>query len=636
MVRLWQSAGPYRPPLLAAGFVALACLVILVLSGWREWDARNGYLANAETDLANLARSLIQHADDTFEIADNTLTVLVNQLELEGTSAAAMAKVQTFMARRNPAQRVRGIFVYDDTGRWLATTERVADLSAFNNSDRDYFQQHKASPARGTLIGQPVHSRSGGQWIITASRRFNRPDGSFAGVALLSIDVDYFAGFYRQFDVGPQGSIALLTTSGFMLARSRDNERYVGRDMSGTRLMRELPIRPVAGVYDFTSPLDGVERLSFYRRSSRYPLMVLATEARDDVLAPWRRDAVMHMAVVVGLVALIALTGFILVLQLWQRQRMAAALEAKEADFRLLAEQSGDMVMRIGLDEEILYVSPSSARVVGWLPHQLAGMPALAGVHAEDLPHVRDQVAALKEGRAEEARVIYRTRHRIRGDIWVESALRVTRVAASGAINGVVAITRDMTEHKDLEQRLAALATRDGLTGLANRRHFDDRLAEEWARAKRDGTPLALLMIDVDHFKLFNDHYGHQGGDDCLRALARVLAAQARRPADLAARYGGEEFALLLPDTDAEGCARIGEAVRRALHELAIPHAASPSSHLVTVSIGGAMHQPSSSHADAAVLIEAADRALYAAKERGRNRLVMSGEIIAWPGSRSA
>jgi diguanylate cyclase (GGDEF)-like protein len=198
-----------------------------------------------------------------------------------------------------------------------------------------------------------------------------------------------------------------------------------------------------------------------------------------------------------------------------------------------------------------------------------------------------------------------------------------------------VAITRDMTEQKDLQDKLAALATSDGLTGIANRRHFDERLADEWARAKRDGTPLSLLLIDVDHVKRFNDQYGHQAGDACLRSLARILAAQVRRPADLAARYGGEEFALLLPNTGAGGCVEVGERVREALRELGMLHALNPPSKLVTVSLGGATNIPALAVADDS-LVAAADRALYAAKESGRDRLVMSGQVVAWPGARTA
>jgi diguanylate cyclase (GGDEF)-like protein/PAS domain S-box-containing protein len=508
-------------------------------------------------------------------------------------------------------------------------------LAGLNNSDRDYFQRHRASPDRGTLIGRPVKSRSGGQWIITASRRFNHPDGSFAGVALTTIDVSYFSQFYEQFDVGARGAISLLSADGILLARSRDHGSFVGRDMSDSPIYK-ISDRLDAGVYYFKSPLDGMQRLSFYKSSSRYPVMILATKAQDDVLADWREEALTRMAFVLGLILLIAVIGFHLVRQLHQRKRMGAALIANEADFRLLAEQSSDMVMRIGLDERILYVSPSCARVIGWDPDQIIGTPALAGVNAEDLPAVRQTVAALKLGNTEEARVIYRNRHREKGEIWVETALRVTRASGTGDVDGVVAISRDMTEQKDLQDRLTARAASDGLTGLANRRHFDERLRDEWARAKRDGMPLSLLMIDVDHFKKFNDQYGHQAGDACLRSLAQVLAKEARRPADLAARYGGEEFALLLPGADAEGCALIGERVRDALQRLGMPHAVNPPSKLVTVSLGGATNLPGGIATDCTSLVEAADRALYAAKDGGRDRLVMSGQVIVWPGTRSA
>ena len=633
MAKLRHGFRNVQLPVAAAAFIAAVCVAILALSGWREWEARQSILQNAEIDMANLARSLIQHADDSFELIDNTLTVLVNQLELEGTPASSIKKIQTFLQRRNPAGRVRGIFVYDEEGRWLATTEKIGDLSALNNSDRDYFQRHRTSLDRATFIGQPVRSRSGGQWIITASRRYNHPDGTFAGVALATIDVSYFSAFYEKFDVGPNGAITLMNRDGTLLARSRDDGTYVGRDMSQAPLFRELRERPSEGVYYFKSPLDDVQRLSFYRLSARNPLMILAMQAQADVLAPWREGARTRLLIVMSLVSLIGLTGFLLVKQLLQRQRLAAALVAKEADFRLLAEQSGDMVMRIGFDEQILYVSPSCARVVGWSANQLTGKPALGGINAEDLPRVREAVESLKNGEIEELKVIYRTRHREKQEIWVETALRVTRNEISGSIDGVVAISRDMTEHKDLEDRLATLATADGLTGIANRRHFDDRLQEEWARARRSGMPLSLLLIDVDHFKKFNDCYGHQAGDDCLRAVAHAIAEQAHRTTDLAARYGGEEFALLLPDTDADGCKRIADQVLAALHTLKIPHANNPPAHRVTASVGVSTRW---GIGESSEFVQAADRALYAAKDSGRDRSIMSGQVVAWPGIRSA
>ena len=420
--------------------------------------------------------------------------------------------------------------------------------------------------------------------------------GCFAGVALATVDVAYFAQVFKKFDIGQNGAVTLLNTDGIVLARSRDNGSYVGRDLSSTPLFSDRSRYPATAAFYFKSPLDGIQRLSFYKVSDHFPVMIVATKARDEVLASWHKDA----------------------------------------DFRLLAEESSDMVTSIGMDERLHYVSPSSARVVGWLPEQLMKTPALAGVHPEDLPRVEAMVAALKRGEMQDARIVYRSRHRQKKEIWIESTLRVTKNFDTEEIDGVVAISRDMTEYKNLEQKLAALAALDGLTGLANRRHFDERLENEWARARREGTTLSLLMIDVDHFKKFNDRYGHPAGDACLRSVANVLAAQVRRPADLAARYGGEEFVLLLPDADAAGCQQIGKRIRESLATLGIVHDLNLPSRQLTVSIGGAAADCRGNQAPCQSLIAAADRALHSAKENGRDRLVMSGQIMDWARGKTA
>ena len=169
-------------------------------------------------------------------------------------------------------------------------------------------------------------------------------------------------------------------------------------------------------------------------------------------------------------------------------------------------------------------------------------------------------------------------------------------------------------------QHLDELASLDGLTGLANRRGFDRRLEREWRRAVECGEPIALMMIDIDHFKLFNDRYGHVAGDDCLRDVSEALSVVTLEDAVLVARYGGEEFALLLPGLDDARANALAEAGRQAVEALAIPHAGAPCGR-VTVSIGVASLLPREGE-PAADLVEAADFALYAAKHRGRNTVV--------------
>lgn len=166
--------------------------------------------------------------------------------------------------------------------------------------------------------------------------------------------------------------------------------------------------------------------------------------------------------------------------------------------------------------------------------------------------------------------------------------------------------------------QLAQQSATDGLTGLANRRHFDEALKTEWLRAARRYSPLSLLMVDIDHFKRYNDHYGHLAGDECLRRVAQALSLCAHRAGELVARYGGEEFVILLPASDmTQAC----ETAQRCLDQImqeALPHGASNSSKLVTLSIGVACLQPNAT-LDASILLRAADAAMYRAKSNGRS-----------------
>jgi diguanylate cyclase (GGDEF)-like protein len=169
-------------------------------------------------------------------------------------------------------------------------------------------------------------------------------------------------------------------------------------------------------------------------------------------------------------------------------------------------------------------------------------------------------------------------------------------------------------------QLLAELALRDGLTGIHNRRRLDEHLEQVLQQCRRARKPLALLFADIDYFKAYNDHYGHQAGDDALKAVAEVHGLFARRPLDMAARFGGEEFALVLFDTDREQAVRIGEAIMDGVRGLRIAHAHSAAASSLTISIGIVCIVPASEDTCAS-LLQRADQALYTAKHGGRNQL---------------
>ena len=178
-------------------------------------------------------------------------------------------------------------------------------------------------------------------------------------------------------------------------------------------------------------------------------------------------------------------------------------------------------------------------------------------------------------------------------------------------------LTRELRLRQHAEHELAALASTDPLTGLANRRMLDKTLDLEWRRAQRAGTPLSLIMIDIDHFKAFNDSYGHQAGDEALRQVAQAIKVNVRRPADLAARYGGEEFAVVLVDTDAAGTRLLAEKIRLAVEQMEPAHQA----NTLTVSLGACTRYAKPGD-DQQELLNTADKALYQAKKRGRNRVM--------------
>ncbi|MGF6239893.1 MULTISPECIES: bifunctional diguanylate cyclase/phosphodiesterase [Paraburkholderia] len=323
------------------------------------------------------------------------------------------------------------------------------------------------------------------------------------------------------------------------------------------------------------------------------------------------------------------------------RGRLVGLLREGERRYRILAENATDIVMSVTLEGRLTYVSPRAQTVMRRNPDELIGAYLPDLVIADD----RDALATAIENLAIGASEISQVSRFRRPDgqiLWLETYLRPVIDPFSGQPEALTATTRDITVRKAAEQRLAderielqGLAFRDGLTGLFNRRHFDLELANQWRQvAEGDGAGFtAVVMIDIDAYKSYNDHYGHQRGDDCLRTIAQTIALSARRPTDIVARYGGEEFALILKETDLHGARVVAERIRRAVEGLQVPHHASDVG-MVTVSLGVAARQPREG-GGAASLVAAADRALYEAKRRGRNQTFVAEDGDAGPGSRA-
>jgi len=499
----------------AIALVAIVCIALIAFDSWRSWNARSIQLQEMDVATSNLANAMAQQADDTIKEADTTLAGIVERVEYEGTNPATVARLHKLLvARTAELPQLNGLFIYDENGRWIADSQPTLATN-FNNSDREYFAFHRAHADLGPHISAPVISRSTGKWIIPVSRRINHADGSFGGVALATINVDFFTAFYDSLHIGQAGALALISENGIMMVRRPFSDSLLGKNVATTDIFRAYSSQGTVGPVFITSAQDGVTRLNSYRRLKNYPLFVTAALSKNEILTEWRRDTVWHTSGVIFLAMAVALFGWRLVIQIELRNKAEA-----------------------------------------------------------ETVRARDAL-------------------------------------------------------QSLNQTLKMLAMQDGLTGLANRRQFDATLGNEFGRAIRNASTLALIMLDVDCFKQYNEIYGHAAGDECLRTISRTIKDVApHRPGDLVARYGGEEIAVLLPNTDVAGALVVAEKIRNAIRNLEIEHTGNLAG-FVTLSAGVDALVPIRGSDVPTVLIQAADKALYSAKAAGRNRVCTSVEYEA-------
>jgi diguanylate cyclase (GGDEF)-like protein/PAS domain S-box-containing protein len=295
------------------------------------------------------------------------------------------------------------------------------------------------------------------------------------------------------------------------------------------------------------------------------------------------------------------------------------------SEYQLLAEHSGDLVVAVDQNLVLRFASSATAAMLGWAPGELVGHSLAELLVREECASfiARHFTQAARHGSGPD---LFRLQCRDGRTPWVEA--RVSPLPPGSRLGSYVVTLRDATRRRLAEealaaanQELAALATTDALTGLPNRRQFDITLRKEWFRAQREAAPVALLMIDIDHFKALNDRHGHPVGDAFLARVGRVIGDTVRRASDLAARYGGEEFVVVLPATGAAGAREMGEHIRAAVAATDFSDLV-PGGHRLTVSVGLATRVPQAGSTPDALLHDA-DLALYQAKRLGRNRVEM-------------
>jgi len=600
----------------AALYVAAICLIILALEAWREWASRSAVLAHAREDVTGLAHAARQHAEDTFEMASAAATAVARSLDRQQPGPELFGRAAELMRSSvSASSRVVALYLFDADGGWLASSEGVP-LPA--EASRPLVATLAAGQGFAPMLGDPVRLAPDGRLVIPLVKGVAGAAGDMAGFVVAAVDPRHFGDFYARLGLGPRDYIALVATSGRLLAHSGGGTGPTPSDLAFA--VEEAP--PPSGAEVLRSPADQVDRITARSAASQFPVVVEVARSVDDVLAPWLREAMQRLAVTLLLVAALAIGGLRLADQIWRRHRSEAVLARKESEFRLLAESVSDLVERFDADGHRLYCSPALERMTGHGPDEVVGKSAFDIVLPEDRHVVKAAARRLRSGLSGEETVTYRIRHKDGRELWFETALRMA-ADSTPEEPSVVGVTRDVTARKLLEIRLADMARVDGLTGLANRRAFDEALHREVARAHRGHRPLSLLMIDADRFKRFNDDYGHLAGDACLRAMAAVIARHGRRPSDLAARYGGEELVILLPDTGLDAARKLGNDICRDIQALGIVHARNLPWGRATVSVGVAelQHDPATRR-DGTSLVAAADLALYDAKAQGRNQCV--------------
>ena len=505
------------------------------------------------------------------------------------------------------------VSAFDEKGKLIAISAN-APPSDVDFSKQDYFVRHKSIRDPLPYVALPQKSRLDGNWVLTLSQRLDDPKGNFAGVVVASFTMRYFDEFFQAYGLDKNAAFVIARADGIVLAQAPYDAERIGQNITADKRFPSTFEGANNGIIYYTSLIDQQQRVGAFKQSAETGIIVLTTSTVSSIFAQWAQNEAFRWVALAAVVALSVLAVYGWIVQSRRRLQSEQQIAAREAEFRLLAEASIDMIQRLDLDGKRLYVSPAAQNLFGIDPSELVGHNFIDGLDEANSLLVLGALARLRKG-SELEKIVVTRRLPDESMAWVETTFRQV---TDGTGTSIVAVSRDITAQKLQHSELEELARTDGLTGLSNRRAFDEAFPQLVEESKWTKKPLSLLMIDVDCFKKYNDHYGHAAGDDCLRAVAGAIRATLRGQTDFAFRYGGEELSVLLKGTDLKCALACAERVRAAIEKLSLPHALHLPGKVVTASVGVAALLDNEETED---LLKRADAALYQAKNKGRNRV---------------
>lgn len=604
---------------LAVG-VMLTNLFVAMLAGLWLHHSKQQDQEDAAVATRNLARLLEQYIASAYGKIDLGLLAVADQAEQQVAAGGInAAQLNSFLVRQKARLPDALSLRVTDAQGVVRYGPGVTPEVQVNVADREYFTSQRDHPGAGLVIAKPVFARISQAWVIPVSRRINRPDGSFAGVAYANIGLEQLGKTFSAIDIGKHGVISLRDDEFGLVARQPEPESIgigIGQKTVSAKFRELTQSGQAEGTYIAYAGTDHIERVFSYRKLAALPYYIVVGLAIDDFLAEWREE-VIRVSALLLLFALVTLFLSWLLYRAWRRQiAVTEDLAEQEEKLRIVADYTYDWEYWRGPNREILYMSPSCAPITGYSQAEFTAAPGLLEsiVHADDqaLLHQHHVEFASPDEDSLDFRIVRRD-----GVVrWVAHGCRPV-YGSDGEFRGRRASNRDITERKQLEQELERQAHVDYLTGLANRRHFLELAELELARALRYEKHLSVLMIDIDHFKKVNDRHGHKAGDEALRRLSEVALTMVRE-VDLVGRLGGEEFAILLPETDGEKAVEVAERFRNAIAGIElVTVAGAPLRFTVSIGVSSLDKQPASIDA----LLSQADQALYEAKHTGRNRV---------------